>query len=184
MIEIVMPREEWPNEFAILKQSVMRAAPSGAYIHHIGSTAVRGLPAKDVIDIQLTVGDLSQVDDTAFAREGFNRVLGKVDHSPPGLDLPEKDLLKRFFQSTDRKANLHIREKGRFNQLYSLLCRDYLRTHSLAASAYARIKQSLAKLHPDNAEAYYEIKDPVFDIIMEAANEWAKSTGWSEPPHD
>lgn len=98
-----MPREEWPNEFAILKQSVMRAAPSGAYIHHIGSTAVRGLPAKDVIDIQLTVGDLSQVDDTAFAREGFNRVLGKVDHSPPGLDLPEKDLLKRFFKALTGK---------------------------------------------------------------------------------
>lgn len=184
MIQIVSPREEWPTEFAILRQAIMRAAPAGAYIHHIGSTAVPGLPAKDIIDIQLTVSELSQVDDDAFIREGFNRIPGKVDHSPPGINMAQEELSKLFFQNTGRKANLHIREKGRFNQEYPLLCRDYLRAHPLTASAYARIKQSLARLHPDSAEAYYEIKDPIFDIIMDAAREWARSTGWSEPPHD
>jgi len=33
-------------------------------------------------------------------------------------------------------------------------------------------------------EAYCEIKDPVFDIIMEGANDWAENTNWSEPPGD
>jgi hypothetical protein len=37
---------------------------------------------------------------------------------------------------------------------------------------------------PTDTAAYYEIKDPVFDIIMAGANEWAMRTGWSEPPAD
>lgn len=184
MIRVISPQEEWPLEFSSLKQTIMPAAPVGAYIHHIGSTAVPGLPAKDVIDIQLTVSDLSQVDAEAFASAGFKHIPGKVDHNPPGMSLPPEELFKLFFQSTGRTANLHIREKGRFNQRYPLLCRDYLRTHSLTASAYARIKQSLARLHPDDMEVYYEIKDPLFDIIMEAANDWAEITGWSEPLPD
>ena len=184
LIEIVPPREEWCEDFATLKQAVMRAAPDGAYIHHIGSTAVPDLPAKDTIDLQLTVDSLAWVDDAAFEREGFKRIPGLMDHSPPGLDLPEIELSKRFFRSMGRSANLHVREKGRFNQRYPLLCRDYLRAHPVAAGAYAQIKQRLARRFPTDEEAYYEIKDPVFDIIMEGANDWAENTNWSEPPGD
>jgi len=36
---------------------------------------------------------------------------------------------------------------------------------------------------PDD-DAYYDIKDPVFDIIVEGASEWATVTAWSEPPGD
>ena len=185
LIDIVPPREEWFEDFATLKQAVMRAAPDGAYIHHIGSTAVPDLPAKDIIDLQLTVDSLASVDDAAFEREGFKRIPGlMMDHAPPGLDLPEVELSKRFFRSMGRSANLHVREKGRFNQRYPLLCRDYLRAHPVAAGAYAQIKQRLARRFPTDEEAYYEIKDPVFDIIMEGANDWAENTNWSEPPGD
>ncbi|WP_246726394.1 GrpB family protein [Rhizobium leguminosarum] len=40
---------------------------------HIGSTAVPGLPAKDIIDIQLTADDLAEIDNGAFERAGFER---------------------------------------------------------------------------------------------------------------
>nr|WP_281411920.1 GrpB family protein [Rhizobium sp. WYCCWR 11128] len=79
---------------------------------------------------------------------------------------------------------MHIRQRGRFNQRYSLLCRDFLRAHPTGANAYALIKQRLAQRFPDDVDFYYDIKDPVFDIIMDGANEWAKLFGWSEPPGD
>jgi GrpB-like predicted nucleotidyltransferase (UPF0157 family) len=145
---------------------------------------VPNLSAKDIIDLQLTVSDLTLLDDSAFEREGFRRVSGLIDHCPPGLDLPEVELSKRFYRSAGRSANLHVREQGRFNQRYPLLCRDYLRVHPVAAGAYAQIKQRLAQRFPNDPAAYYEIKDPVFDIIMEGANDWAKSTAWSEPASD
>ncbi|MDK4735759.1 GrpB family protein [Rhizobium sp. CNPSo 3490] len=183
-IEIEQPRQSWIEDFAALKRAVMGAAPAGAYLHHIGSTAIPGLPAKDIIDLQLTVNDLADVDADAFAEAGFERRPIVIDHCPPELDLAEDDLRKAFYRSKGRSANLHIREKGRFNQRYSLLCRDFLRAHPIAASAYALIKQRLAQRFPDDVDFYYDIKDPVFDIIMDGANEWAKLIGWSEPPGD
>ena len=183
-IEIVAFRQSWASDFAALKRPVMRAAPGGSYLHHIGSTAVPGLAAKDIIDIQLTVESLGAIDQAAFEAAGF-RLAGPIsDHCPPGVILAPEELAKRLFNSMGRPANLHIREKGRFNQRYALLCRDYLRSHPVAAGAYELIKRRLAERFPEDAAAYYDIKDPVFDIIIEGANEWARVTGWTEPPDD
>ena len=183
-IEIVEPRAVWAADFETLKTAVLRLAPLESYLHHIGSTAVPGLAAKDVIDMQLTVPDLDAVRDADFLAAGFRFVPGLADHCPAGLDLPELDLRKRFFRATGRSAHLHVRERGRFNQRFALLCRDYLRTHPVTAAAYSLIKRRLASRDPGDQLAYYEIKDPVFDIIVEGANEWAARTGWIEPPGD
>ncbi|WP_245425031.1 GrpB family protein [Rhizobium sp. M10] len=37
-IEIEEPRQSWVEDFAALKRAIMRAAPAGTYLHHIGST--------------------------------------------------------------------------------------------------------------------------------------------------
>ncbi|MDF0698112.1 GrpB family protein [Rhizobium sp. MC63] len=183
-IEIEEPQQSWAEDFAALKRAIMLVAPAGAYLHHIGSTAIPGLPAKDIIDIQLTVNDLADVDVEAFEQVGFEHRPIVIDHCPPGVKLAEGELHKAFYRSRGRPANLHIRENGRFNQRYSLLCRDFLRAHGTAANAYALIKQRLAQRFPDDVDFYYDIKDPVFDIIMDGANEWARLIGWSEPPAD
>jgi GrpB-like predicted nucleotidyltransferase (UPF0157 family) len=183
-IEIVEPRQSWANDFAELKHTILRAVPPGAYLHHIGSTAVPGLPAKDVIDIQVTVDHLPLFDIAAFKQAGFRHKPGLVDHCPPSLHLAESELQKEFFNGPARPANIHIREKGRFNQRFALLCRDFLRAHPTAAGAYGLIKQRLAERFPTDADAYYDIKDPVADIIIDGANEWAARIGWSEPPAD
>lgn len=184
-IKIVPWRDTWAADFETCKAAVLRAAPIGASVHHIGSTAVPGLPAKDVIDIQVTVIDLDAVDDLAFAREGFvSPQAMSSDHCPPGLSLTEGELAKRFFKSSGRAANIHVRVKGRYNQRFALLCRDYLRARPIAAQAYALIKQRLADQVGSDMDAYYDIKDPVFDILITGAEDWAEMTGWSEPPGD
>jgi len=183
-IVIVPPRASWAADFMALKPALLRAAPVRAYVHHIGSTAVSGLAAKDVIDIQVTVDDLDRVEDASFEREGFESTSILTDHCPPGLDLPERELRKRFYRSRGRAANVHVREKGRFNQRFAIICRDFLRARPVAAGAYGLIKQRLAERFPTDPDAYYWIKDPVFDIIVEGANAWAQVTGWSEPPGD
>jgi GrpB-like predicted nucleotidyltransferase (UPF0157 family) len=109
------------------------------------------------------------------------------DHCPPGITLPEIELEKHFvaWESDGiRRANVHIRIEGRFNQRYALLCCDYLRSHPMAMNAYAQIKRQLARYFPENVDAYYDIKDPVFDVIMAGANDWAKYTDWQPAPSD
>ncbi|MBX9796202.1 GrpB family protein [Sphingomonas sp.] len=183
-IVIVPHRESWAADFAALRDKLLGAAPPGSCVHHIGSTAVPGLPAKDVIDVQVTVPDLTLVNDDRFESAGFRATSVYRDHCPPGLDLPAVELSKRLFKGTARTAHIHVRQRGFFNQRFALLCRDFLRARPVAAAAYALIKQRLADRFPDDADFYYGIKDPVFDIIVEGANVWAEATGWREPPAD
>ena len=74
--------------------------------------------------------------------------------------------------------NVHVRAAGRPNQRYPLLFRDYLRAHPLAAQAYAQAKKALAAHGPTDWQLYYDVKDPVCDIIMAGAEDWAASLPW------
>ncbi len=185
MIEIVAYRDSWPNEYREIAARLRDAAGKDILaIHHIGSTSVPGLVAKDIIDVQITVADIATAARLPLPAAGFALSPYTTDHTPPGMTLAPEQLEKRFFKFELRRANVHVRVAGRFNQRYPLLCRDYLRTHGGAANAYGTIKQQLARLHPDDIEAYYDVKDPVFDLLMAGAEDWARYTGWRQPPSD
>ena len=63
---LVESRPEWSANAERLGARVSRAA-GGARVDHIGSTSIPGMPAKDIIDLQLTVDDLTIADDLAPA---------------------------------------------------------------------------------------------------------------------
>ncbi len=183
-VTIVDYRDAWPAEFKDLAAGLRSAyGPAALRIDHIGSTAVPGLPAKDVIDVQLTVGSL---DDAPAALPGFQPVPYLADHPPPGFAGEPAELAKRFYRAAPdtRPAHVHVREAGRFNQRYPLLCRDYLRAEPAAAAAYVEVKRTLAARFADDRDAYAELKDPVFDVLMAGAEAWALATGWAIGPAD
>ena len=60
----------------------------------------------------------------------------------------------------------------------------FLRANPAAAEAYARVKTALAKYHAAEVEAYYDVKDPVCDIIMSGAELWAAASRWQPGPSD
>jgi hypothetical protein len=43
---------------------------------------------------------------------------------------------------------------------------------------------ALARLHPTDIDAYYDVKDPVCDIIIDAAERWAAETGYKPASSD
>ena len=73
---------------------------------------------------------------------------------------------------------------NRANQRYALLCRDFLRAAPSTAAAYARVKEALALLTPMDIHGYYEVKDPVCDIIIDAAERWAAASDYAPGPSD
>jgi GrpB-like predicted nucleotidyltransferase (UPF0157 family) len=75
--------------------------------------------------------------------------------------------------------NLHVRRAGSANGRYALLFRDYLCAHPLAAAAYGQAKHALAAHDPNDWDLYYDVKDPICDILMAGAEDWAATTGWS-----
>jgi len=181
MIEIVPYNPGWPAEFEQIAAVLRRGLGSLALrIDHIGSTSVPGLDAKDIIDLQVGVDNFDDPLEAAFLAMGCTRVAYiNDDHLPPGYAGLESEWEKRYFRPPPdmRPTHLHVRILGRANWRYALLFRDYLRSHPAAASGYAAVKHILVEYHPDDPDAYTLIKDPVCDVIMAAAEEWARQTG-------
>ena len=182
-IEIQPYHEDWPSEFAVLADLLREALGDLAErIDHIGSTAVPGLAAKDVIDLQIGVSDL---DDPrlgpAFERLGATPTDITTDHVPPGDPSGAASWGKRYFRAPAswRRTHLHVRATDRANFRYALLFRDYLRHTPAAAAAYGQVKEALARQHPDDVDAYYAVKDPVCDLVMDAAERWAAEVAWT-----
>lgn len=189
MISIVQYKTSWPNEF-LEKGTMLRhiLGDLALRIDHIGSTSVPGLAAKDVIDIQITAERLTKDLERAMKLAGFQRLVDiSQDHVPPGKVTDAQEWEKWIFQpaSPGRRVNVHVRMPGRANQRYAILFRDYLRAFPAIAQAYGQVKEAIVKYHPEqDMEAYYDIKDPVCDIIIGGADEWALSTNWRAGPSD
>lgn len=171
----------WPDQFEQVAAALgQRLGDAVISIDHIGSTAVPGLAAKDVIDMQVTVASLAHADRLAplFQQAGYTATPYPLDHRPPGDPSDPSRWEKRLWQSPPgaRRANIHVRVAGWPNQRYALLFRDYLRAHPRAAAAYAGLKRALAERLGDDLAVYTEVKDHACDLIVVAAADWAAAS--------
>ena len=173
----------WASDFTQIARRIRELVGDAAIrIDHIGSTAVPGLGAKDIIDIQITVADMDRASgltsllNAAGFRQGttfqYDEFHGKAETDP--------ELRKLYMREPEgeRRAHLHVRELGRFNQRYALLFRDYLRASEAVRDEYELLKHRAARLFPDSIEGYLFLKEPIFHIIYEAASLWAERVGW------
>ena len=187
MLEICEYQAVWPERFELVALKLRRALGELALrIDHIGSTAVPGLASKDLLDVQITVAELAPDVERLLGEAGYRRIAAvESDHRPPADHGTDADWQKWFFRLADaeRDANIHVRVRGRMNQYYALLFRDYLRKHPATAAAYAELKRRLVR-ELRNPAAYPDVKDPAVDLIYLAADAWAKTIDWRCGPSD
>ena len=183
---VVVPyKRAWPT-LATRTLMSLRDPFSGiaTRFEHIGSTAIPGMAAKDVIDLQVSVLDLEPAASSASSLLeglGFQRSPYVSDHIPAGTADDASNWSKRLwtasgFGATD--VNLHVRRAGSPNERLALLFRDWFRSHPEAMPAYASFKVALAEVCPD-VDAYSDTKDPVVDLVIAVAEEWALGVGWT-----
>ncbi len=186
MIKIIPYQANWPDEFQRLGSILRQALGDLALrIDHIGSTAVSNLPAKDRIDIQVTVAELAPEVEQALNQVGYKRHTYLTDHPLTGSSSAPEEWAKWFFSPPEnqRPTNLHVRIAGRANQRFALLFRDFLRTHDHYAMSYAEVKRMLAEFLAD-PDVYPEVKQPSVELIYFAAEKWAAETAWQPGPSD
>lgn len=169
---IVTPyNPQWVSEFEEIARSIRRALQDIALrIDHIGSTAVPGLDAKPVIDIQISVRSLEPVSLYQSQMEALG-YLYRADNT---------ERTKRYFRESEgmRRTHIHVREAGSFSEQFALLFRDYLRSHAEDSRKYAEIKYKLMSLYPHERQRYVEEKEPYIWEIMQSASRWSQETGW------
>ncbi len=181
----------WPAQYERLAVRLRRVLGERAVtVDHIGSTAIPGLLAKDVIDLQVGVPDLALVDESVdeLAAAGFPPLPGEWFDNPksvPAGDAPDaatseaRSWPKRLHGGADpaRVVHVHLRVVGSPGWRYARLFRDWLRACPEPRERYAAEKLRLAGLYR-RTEEYAEAKEPWFDRAWPEAEKWAKSTGW------
>lgn len=175
----------WPQRAAVLI-AALRGHLGGLAerIDHIGSTAVQGMDAKDILDLQVSVADLdiaAQAFDEPLGALGFHRAAyDEHDHVPAGRADDPGQWAKRFWSRRAHPGgdvNLHVRITGSPGERLALLFRDWFRAHPEAVPPYVSFKRSLAAITPD-VDVYADVKDPVVDLVITIAEAWAISSGW------
>jgi GrpB-like predicted nucleotidyltransferase (UPF0157 family) len=182
---VVLPyQSSWPVDATALIASLQQVlGPTARRIDHIGSTAIPGMAAKDIFDMQVSVRDLDEAArafDTPLSTLGFTRSPYEADHVPVGLGDDAANWLKRLWvrrADQGQPVNLHVRLVGSPNERLALLFRDWFRSHPSAVASYSEFKRRLSALTPDTG-SYAETKDPVVDVVRVAAEEWATLVAW------
>ena len=158
---------EWSNFFEREKELLLKIFGNRIIaIEHIGRTAIPGLLAKPIIDINVAISSLDDIDD-------FIKKLQEIGYEY----IPERRFSDRQFfpKGPSEKRTHHLNlveiasETGWKNQL---LFRDYLRKHVEVKNEYAKLKKELAEKYADNRDEYTERKSKfVIEIINRARGE-------------
>ena len=180
----------WPDSARRIAARLNTACGHRAVrVDHIGSTAVPGLAAKDVIDMQVTVASFADADalHEALTSAGYVRWPVTPDESKPDarstvaeFDHTDDESLwqKRFRASADpgRPTSVHLRVNGWPNQQFALLFVDWLTANPEARESYLAVKRA-AECAGDMA-GYVAAKEPWFDDAYREAWAWADASGW------
>lgn len=181
---LVPPDPEWPAQAQrILARLRTACGHHASRVDHIGSTAIPGLDAKDVIDVQITVASLDVGDELAeallaagYVRTAITEDIPK-DTAKPGV---AGQWGKRLYCSADpgRPTNVHVRVDGWPNQRFALLFVDWLRAEPTARVEYVELKRRVAAQGHATTGEYADAKEPWFADAYRRAWAWAEASGW------
>jgi GrpB-like predicted nucleotidyltransferase (UPF0157 family) len=153
----------WEWSFLLIRKRLQRVLPTAdALIHHIGSTAIEGLPAKPIIDIDVEIHSIRYFEDTKqkLYRLGYHHVGDQGIKGREVFKLTRWHLLPRH--------HLYVCVTGNSELKRHLAFKDYLNTHEDMKKAYGEIKIAAAKKHPYDMDAYLAMKGTLIQKIYQA----------------
>jgi GrpB-like predicted nucleotidyltransferase (UPF0157 family) len=168
-IEIVPYDPRWPAAFETEASRLRGALDALALrIEHNGSTAVPGLSAKPIIDIQVSVARLEPL--AAFAAKLASVGYVHVPH-------PDDSFCPFFHRPLQwpHSHHVHLVERGGREERRTLAFRDYLRDHVEAAREYEELKRALAAqiagADRESREQYTQAKSDFIERVVALAIE-------------
>ncbi|MFY0758818.1 GrpB family protein [Metabacillus dongyingensis] len=155
----------WSTEFVIEKVKIKQALNNDLLpIEHIGSTSVKGLGAKPILDIMIGVKNLTEVDK-------FIKPLKQIEYEYvfhkefPG---------RRFFRKGQWRAgthHLHIYEYKSEFWINNILFRNYLIDYPDIKLQYNELKKDLSVRYKSDRVGYTNAKAPFITNVISLAKE-------------
>jgi len=151
---VIGPQVEWPSAFASEAARIREALGDLDHeIHHIGSTSIKGVFAKPIIDMLLLVEDLHELD----AR---SQRLERAGYEAKGeYGIPQRRYFRLHSPQGARTHHLHSFIRASEGAVRHLAFRDYMNQHPKAARAYSNLKRELAAKYPNDSNSYIAGKD-------------------------
>jgi len=167
---VVVPYDpRWPSLFDAEAVRLSHALGEIAVrIEHIGSTAVPGLAAKPVIDIQISVKALEPPTPYSGPLESIGYGNWRDIHEPN----------HRFCRDEPRRHHVHLVVAGGDLEPLRPLFRDYLVAQPEVAREYGELKVKAAATHGHDRDAYTHCKTEFIEGALRKARAWATETGW------
>lgn len=166
----LMPYDpKWPDLFNKEKALLQKTFGDQILaIEHIGSTAIPGISAKPIIDIEIGVESLDVARDM---KEKFEKI--GYEHRPfvPGYTKEEMQWEELYAKGPEEKRTyyVHVTIYDDSHWKNDLFFRDYLRQNLSVAKDYTELKQKLAKKYTNDRRSYTDGKDSFIKNILEMA---------------
>jgi GrpB-like predicted nucleotidyltransferase (UPF0157 family)/GNAT superfamily N-acetyltransferase len=152
----------WPDTFEGIRTGLEPILDgTGASIDHVGSTAIPGMPAKPILDIDFVVptpADIATVigrlENRGYRPKGDRGIVGREMLEPPA-DLP-------FHHA-------YVVVRGSPAHLDHTIFRDYLIEHGATATEYAELKRVLGPLLRFDRQMYTDAKIDFVAGVLERA---------------
>lgn len=162
-IELVPHDNEWESVAEKTIKTLQKLIPEARDIQHVGSTAIRSIDAKPIVDIAVALDDVQSVTSHIEELAGYGIIYR-------GSDVPGQ-ILFIIGEGNIRTHHIHIvKWRGKAWNNY-IMFRDYMNSHPDKAAEYEKLKKQLASSFPDNRRAYTEGKAGFIEKIITDAGE-------------
>lgn len=166
-IKIVTYDKVWPERFKHEAKKIREALGGHASrVDHVGSTAIKDMSAKAIIDIQVSIDNPD--DETTF--------LPQLEAQGYQLRVREKG--HRMLRTPALDVHIHVCKTGSDWERRNLLFRDWLRTNKQDHGAYSRLREELANSKWETMNHYADAKSDLIQEITRRAEKWAAETDW------
>ena len=160
-IQVVDYDSQWPKQFLKLKANLWpRIEDLAMAFEHVGSTAVPGLSAKPILDIDVVI-------ESAKTLPAISARLWKAGYVHCGnLGVDGREAFKSSTSSVSHNLYVCLADGEALRN--HLTVREYLRANSAARDLYAQLKRDLAERYPDSIDKYVEGKTEFLVGILAA----------------
>lgn len=167
-VDLVPYNPEWPLLAKKEIDKIKSVFPTDTIldIQHIGSTAIPGLSAKPILDIQIAI---SLFEGAKFIAVPLLQKLG-YEYWACNPDPKRMFFVKGMPPYGEKRTHhVHIFEQHSEHWCNKLLFRDYLRSHPDVAKEYERLKIKLAQDHLYDREKYTDEKLDFVNKVLQLA---------------
>lgn len=157
--------EKWAEEFENVKRTLINIYGENVIdIQHVGSTAIKGIMAKPLLDIAVVFKSITDSIIATMKKNGYE-YFGEVATG-------EHHLFILRGEGEVSLQHIHCYDELTLTQYFDQIkFRDFIRLHPKYAKEYELLKQELFSMYSNDRKKYTEGKQLFFDKIKQLADE-------------